>query len=75
MNQKLVIEERKLKSGDELFTVLPRWNTSSESLFKMCDLIFEWWKKTRFSDNSMPCLKKLLSLWCKRPLNGPLSVT
>jgi len=33
MNQKLVIEERKLKSGDELFTVLPRWNTSSESLF------------------------------------------
>ena len=38
MNQKLVIEERKLKSGDELFTVLPRWNTSSESLFKMCDL-------------------------------------
>ncbi len=57
MNQKLVIEERKLKSGDELFTVLPRWNTSSESSFKMCDLIFEWWKKTRFSDNSMPCLK------------------
>lgn len=57
MNQKLVIEERKLKSGDELFTVLPRWNTSSESLFKMSDLIFEWWKKTRFSDNSMPCLK------------------
>lgn len=57
MNQKLVIEERKLKSGDELFTVLPRWNISSESLFKMCDLIFEWWKKTRFSDNSMPCLK------------------
>ena len=30
MNQKLVIEERKLKSGDELFTVLPRWSRYSK---------------------------------------------
>lgn len=64
------MEERKLKSGDELFTVLPRWNTSSESLFKMCDLIFEWWKKTRFSDNSMPCLNNCYLYGVNGPLMG-----